>query len=191
VRAAEPGSWYFWASTSAASRSDATPVANDMRTKPPGGRRTRWRKLTTGSSTAPTVPDSARPSRAIGSSVERPRPRNRARSLSHSTGPCMRPSMLSTCTAKRFGSSAARGRRPEDGALGHEGDQVLLGLVARRLVGRGPDEARAHVAEIDELAADVARAVLTRPGDHPAPARAVAAAGVGDDGGIGAVGKEV
>ncbi len=46
----------------------------------------RWRRLTTGSSTTPVVPERDRPSRAWGSSVERPRPRKRARSVSHSSG---------------------------------------------------------------------------------------------------------
>ena len=32
-------SWYLWASAIAASRETATPVANDMRTKPPAGSR--------------------------------------------------------------------------------------------------------------------------------------------------------
>src|SRR5512146_1243269 len=49
---------------SAPSRLTATPVAKESRTNPPGARRMRWRRLTIGSSTAPVVPDNARPSRA-------------------------------------------------------------------------------------------------------------------------------
>ena len=49
---------------SAPSRLEAIPVANDSRTKPPGARRMRCRRLTIGSSTAPVVPES-------GASVER------------------------------------------------------------------------------------------------------------------------
>ena len=72
VRAAELGSWYFWASARAVSRESAMPVANDSRTKPPGARRMRWRRLTMGSSTTPVVPDRERPSRAWGSSGRAP-----------------------------------------------------------------------------------------------------------------------
>ena len=49
-----------------ASRSGATPVAKVTRTNAPGASRTRSRSAATGSSTAPVVPDSARPSSAIG-----------------------------------------------------------------------------------------------------------------------------
>ena len=98
------------------SRLVATPVANARRTCPPGAMRTRRRRLRTGSSTAPVVPESARPSSATGSSGVRPRPRKRARSVSHSIAPWTPPSALSTCTAQRVGSSGERGRRPHSSA---------------------------------------------------------------------------
>ena len=47
-------------------------------------------------STKPVVPERERPSRACGLSGPRPRPRKSARSVSHSTGPCVRPSRLRT-----------------------------------------------------------------------------------------------
>ena len=67
------------------------------------------------------LPESDRPSRACGFATVRPRPRNRARSVSHSTGPCARPSRLSTCTPQSGGSSCARGRRRNSSAalVGH------------------------------------------------------------------------
>ena len=71
-------------------------------TDAPGAIRTRWRRLRIGSSTTPVVPDSACSS-AAGASVSRPRPTKRARSVSHSTGPCGRPSRLSTCMAHTAG----------------------------------------------------------------------------------------
>ena len=80
----------------APSRSAATPVANVTRTTAPGASRTRSRSAAIGSSTAPVVPDSARPSSAAGLAGERPRPMNRARSVSHSTAPPRRPSTPST-----------------------------------------------------------------------------------------------
>src|SRR6266545_1024697 len=97
----------------APSRLTAIPVAKDRRTNPPGAKRMRCRRLTIGSSTAPVVPERARPSRAIGSSGLRPRPRNRPRSVSHSTGPCILASTLNTWTAHTRASSRARGRRAQ------------------------------------------------------------------------------
>ena len=72
---------------------------SDRRTIAPGGSRIRCRRLTIGSS---TMPVGARQRAAVerrGSSGSRPRPRNRARSVSHSTGPCGRPSRLRTWKA--------------------------------------------------------------------------------------------
>ena len=108
-----------------ASRSAATPVANVTRTNAPGASRTRSRSAATGSSTAPVVPDSARPSSAIGLAVDRPRPRKRARSVSHSTAPPSRPSTPRTWNAQS-GASSAAARPPAEqqaGAL-----RVVLGL---------------------------------------------------------------
>ena len=66
ARAAALPSRYLRASASAVARSGATPVAKVTRTTAPGASRTRSRSAPIGSSTAPVVPDSARPSRAIG-----------------------------------------------------------------------------------------------------------------------------
>ncbi len=94
TRPAAPDWWYFSASASAMSRSCATPVAKDSRMLAPGNNRIRCRRLTMGSRTTPVVPDSARPSRAAGAAGVPPRPRKRARSVSHSMPPCARPSRL-------------------------------------------------------------------------------------------------
>ena len=78
----------------------ATPVAKQRRTDAPGGSRTRCRRLRIGSRTTPVVPDRARAvERDRVRRPPRPRPMNRARSVSHSTGPCARPSRLTTCIA--------------------------------------------------------------------------------------------
>ena len=69
----------------------------------PAASRIRWRRLTIGSSTMPVVPESARPSSADGIAGLRPRPRKRARSVSHSSGPCGRPSRLSAWNAQAAG----------------------------------------------------------------------------------------
>ena len=70
------------------SRDAAMRVVNATDVDWPGARRTRTRSAKMGSSTEPTVPDSApSPSRATGSRVLRPRPTNRARSVSQVTGP--------------------------------------------------------------------------------------------------------
>ena len=111
ARAAALASRYLRTSASAVARSGATPVAKVTRTNAPGARRTRSRSAATGSSTAPVVPDSARPSSASGLAGERPRPRKRARSVSHSTAPPSRPSTPSTWNAQAGVSSALRGRR--------------------------------------------------------------------------------
>ncbi len=66
ARAAALPSRYLRASASADARSGATPVANVMRIEAPGARRMRSRSAPIGSSTAPVVPDSARPSSATG-----------------------------------------------------------------------------------------------------------------------------
>ncbi len=63
----------------------AKPVVNDRRAVPPGGRRIACRRLTIGSSTAPVVFDSGPPPlSAAGLASVRPRPMNRARSVSYS-----------------------------------------------------------------------------------------------------------
>ena len=100
----------------------------------PATSRIRWRRLTIGSSTTPVVPDSARPSSAAGSSVSRPRPRNRARSVSHSTGPCGRPSRLRTCTAHSAGVARIARR-----AGGRAAPRCRPGTRSRETACRTPD----------------------------------------------------
>ena len=72
-----------------------------------------------------------------------------------------------------------------------EQDFVVLRLAAGRLVRRGPDGAAPHVAQVDELAAEVARPVLADARDHPAAAARASAARVRDDGPEVAVREEV
>ena len=62
ARAAALPSRYLRASARADARSGATPVAKAMRTAAPGASRMRSRSAPIGSSTAPVVPDKARPS---------------------------------------------------------------------------------------------------------------------------------
>ena len=76
-----------------------------------------------GSSTAPTVSDSGRPSiTETGVRTARPRPRNRARSVSYWTIPLGSSSTVATCAAQICRSSPDRGRRVASSApeLGHE-----------------------------------------------------------------------
>ena len=99
-----PGPWRFRDRARRRWRSRGAPIRRPAA-------RTRWRRLRIGSSTKPVAPDSGRPSSAIGFSSVRPRPMKRARSVSHSSGPCGRPSRLRTCTAHVPGSRESRGRR--------------------------------------------------------------------------------
>ena len=59
------------------------------------------------------------------------------------------------------------------------------------MVGGRPDRAAAHVAQVDELAAGIARRVAAASRDRPAAAEARAAAGVGDDRDVVAVREEL
>ena len=78
----------------------------------PGGTRTRRRRLTIGSSTAPVVPERGRPSiTAAGVRIPRPRPRNRARSVSHCSSPTESPSTTATWASQIGISPRDRGRR--------------------------------------------------------------------------------
>ena len=79
----------------------------------------------------------------------------------------------------------------KDGPLGSEGDQIILGLAVRGMVGRGPDRPGAHVPQVEELTSQVTGRVLAVPGDGAATAQAGPASRVGDDGGVGAVGQEL
>ena len=75
--------------------------------------------------------------------------------------------------------------------LGEERHQVALRLRPRRMVGRRPHGAAAHVPQVDELASRVARGVLAVAGDDAAPAEAGAAARVRHDRGVAAVRQEL
>ncbi len=101
-----------------------TPVANETRTEPPARIRTRWRRLTIGSSTAPVEPLSGRPSSAMGSSTSRPRPRKRARSRLplHGTLQAALDAQHVDAVERRVGAAP----RP---AVGHE--RVALRQIAR------------------------------------------------------------
>ena len=79
----------------------------------------------------------------------------------------------------------------EDGLLERERREIRLGLVARRLVRRRPEEAGPDVAEIEELAAGVGGAVLAPAGDRQIAPAARAPAGVGHDRDEGAVREEL
>ena len=79
----------------------------------------------------------------------------------------------------------------DDGLLGEELHEVVLRLLADGLIGRGPDRAVVDVAQVDELAARVARGVLAPPGDGAAPAEARSAAGVRHDRDVGAVRQDL
>ena len=99
ARATARRSWYFSMRRRAPASLSANAVVNDSRAVPPGGRRIDWRRLTIGSSTAPVVFDSGPPPpSAAGLASVRPRPMNRARSVSYSVAPPMRPRPLSTWT---------------------------------------------------------------------------------------------
>src|SRR2546428_520429 len=178
VRAEALGSWYLCAMARAPSRLSAIPVAKDRRTNPPGAKRMRCRRLTIGSSTAPVVPERARPSRATGSSGLRPRPRNRPRSVSHSTGPCILPSTLNTWTAHTRASSRARGRRAQTrAALSGKYSASTKSLLKARELAEWPPRVGALAPAV--------------PGVVASAAEAAPASRVGDDGGVGAVGQEL
>ena len=82
---------------------------------------------------------------------------------------------------------AAAERRP----FGAELDQVVVRLRGRRMIGGRPHRAAPDVAQVDELAARIARRVAARPRDREAAAEAAAAAGVGDDRDVVAVRQEL
>ena len=82
-------------------------------------------------------------------------------------------------------------RAPEHGRVGKEGHPVAFGLTAHRLIGRRPQQAAAHVPQVNELTARVAGRVVTLPRDRASPPGAGTAPGVGDDGGVLAVRQEV
>ena len=90
------GSWYFRASASAVSRSEAMPVAND---EPHRRARRQPDPLAQADDRIEHDAGRARQRAAVErlriGRGSRPRPRKRARSVSHSTGPCGRPSRLS------------------------------------------------------------------------------------------------
>ena len=125
------------------------PARNTAGRSPPGASRTRCRRLRIGSSTTPAVSESGRPSSAAGSCTVRPRPRNAARSVSHSTGPCTPRSSPSTCTAHagRSLSLALSPMTQEGRAVGEIlGLEKQLGERRMREVLGGRREHDLHVA---------------------------------------------
>ena len=183
------GSRYLPASARALSRDSATTVARCTRTVAPGARRSRRRRLKTGSRTVPAVFESGRRSSiAIGSRMVRPRPRKRARSVSYCTVPTISPCTVITCAAQT-GASRSRGRRPASSASS-AGDELRLDEEVRegrmrRVGGRGREDdlrvgrhldlARARSAVRERHLAHLG-VVLRRDGDPEARRdRAVAA----------------
>ena len=75
--------------------------------------------------------------------------------------------------------------------LGEELHEVAVGLLADGLVGRGPDGARVDVAQVDELASGIARAVLAPPRHGAAAAEARSATPVRDDRDVAAVREDL
>ena len=105
-----------------------------IRTAAPGASLTRSRSAPIGSSTAPAVPDNARPSSDSGFASDRPRPRNRARSVSSSTDPPSRgPSTPSTwkATSVDFVGRPRPAREQQAGTL-----RIELGLDEQLAEGR-------------------------------------------------------
>ena len=116
----------------AASRVSAAPVTNAMRTLPSGSRRTRRRRLNTGSSTGPVVREGVpRGPGAAELAGVRPRPRNLTRSVSYSTAPPAGPSAAETWIAQTGFSSADRGRRRASRASGPGTNSVSRNSFAK------------------------------------------------------------
>ena len=111
------GSRYFCASACAASRSPATPVANDRRTAAPGASRMRWRRLKIGSSTTPSVPESRRPSIADGR-ARVAAASEKLRAVGFPFNRSLRPSFEAQRRAapRASGSAGSRGRRWQSNA---------------------------------------------------------------------------
>ena len=80
---------------------------------------------------------------------------------------------------------------PERRPLGAKLDHIVVGLGGRGVIGRGPDGSAAHVAQVDTLGARIARGVAARLGDGEAAAEAAAAAGVGHDRQVVAIGQKL
>ncbi len=76
-------------------------------------------------------------------------------------------------------------------ALRQKGDRVVVGLPVHWMVRRGPGRTAPDVAQVDELAARVARRVVARPRHRETAPEAGAAAGVGHDRDVGAVREEL
>ena len=91
----------FVSQSSASPREGATSVQNAIRAVAPGASLTRRRRLKIGSSTAPIVFESGRPSiTETGVRIPRPRPRKRARSVSNCGPPTTSPSTTAMCAAQ-------------------------------------------------------------------------------------------
>ena len=84
------GSRYFRISSSQPWRVSLTPLIRSTVVESPGSRTTPHRMAATGSRTGPALPDNgSASSSACGSAVPRPRPMNRARSVSYESGICL------------------------------------------------------------------------------------------------------
>ena len=84
------------------------------------------------------------------------------------------------------------GVAPANGGLvRREDDLVTLGRPADRLISGGPDQVALHVADVAELAPDLARRVLAPARHVEAPAFAVARPRVGDHDVVGGVREQV
>ena len=269
VRAVALGSWYFCAIASAASRLEATPVANEIRTKPPGSKANALaqaddriehgaggagqrapveRHWVLGTASAAEEPqpvglpfdgalhppldaqhvhcphpglvrraraprahqrralrevlrfDEQLPERRMGQVVGQGRERDLAvaRDLQFAgTIAQVRDREPPHLDVVLRGDGDVEPRRDavvlpaEHGALGVERDEVLLRLPRRRVIGGRPHRAVAHIADIQELAAEVARGVLAVARHGAAATEAGAASGVGDDGDVRAVRQEL
>ncbi len=75
--------------------------------------------------------------------------------------------------------------------VGAELDHVVVRLRCRRMIGGRPDRSAPHIAQVDELAARIARRVAPRLRHREAAAEAAAAAGVGHDRHVVAVRQEL
>ena len=112
ARSNAAASWCLSIAPVSAARVPAAIVQNATRTIAPGATVTRHRSAATASSTVPVVPDSGPPSMAAASRIARPRPKNRARSVSASMLSRSAPGPVTIrCATQISGSPGVRRRR--------------------------------------------------------------------------------
>ncbi len=110
---------YLWTSARQAARLSAAPQTRSISTLCPGSSVTTRRVASTGSSTAPLLPESGCAWRsAAGACRLRPRPMKRARSLSCEAVPAAAPCTETRWNMEGEASSAERGRRVHSSAGG-------------------------------------------------------------------------